>query len=67
MELFKTIEYLKIDIANNSGKSEYHLDNEGKPKTLDKLSYKERIEWFDNTFKNALWLPQATPKEIKSF
>ena len=67
MELFKTIEYLKIDIANNSGKSEYHLNNEGKPKTLDKLSYKERIEWFDKTFKNALWLTQATPEDIKSF
>lgn len=67
MELFKTIEYLKIDIANNSGKSEYHLDEDNKPKTLDKLSYKERIEWFDNMFKNPIWLEQAEPEEILYF
>lgn len=67
MELFKSIEYLKIDIANNSGKSEYHLDQDNKPKTLDKLSYKERIEWFDNKFKNAIWLEQAEPREILNF
>lgn len=64
MELFTPLEYLKIDIANNSGKSEYHLDSNGSPMTIDKLSYKQRLEWFDNKFKNALWLEKATPDDI---
>lgn len=67
MELFTDIDYLKIDIANNSGKSEYHLDDSGKPKTLDKLQYQERIEWFNTKFNNTSWFKTATVKELKEF
>lgn len=39
-QTFTASQYLKIDIANNFGK-----DEQGR--TLDKLTWNERIEWFD--------------------
>lgn len=53
MELFSGIQYLMIDIANNSGKSAIHKDSNGKPLTLDKLQYTERLEWFNEVIYKA--------------
>ena len=39
-QTFTGAQYLKIDIANNFGK-----DDQGR--TLDKLTWNQRIEWFD--------------------
>lgn len=53
MELFSGIEYLYIDIANNAGKSAIHKDSNGKPLTLDKLQYEQRLEWFNEVINKA--------------
>ena len=39
-QTFTGAQYLKIDIANNFGK-------DGQGRALDKLTWNERIEWFD--------------------
>lgn len=68
MELFSGIQYLMIDIANNSGKSAIHKDSNGKPLTLDKLQYTERLEWFNEViYKAPIVWKKATDSEIIEF
>ena len=51
-ETFTGIEYLKIDIANNCGK--------------DKLTFKERIDWFNTNIKSII-NKDTTNQEILEF
>lgn len=69
MQIFTDLEYLKIDIANNAGKSKYHLDSENKPISIDKLNYDQRLDWFNKEFSHAQWLghEDCTAKDIADF